>query len=103
MAINREYIEARLSAYILPRRPQTPAQEAAFECAVDAQADYEDAVGLADLPAGVTSVSNDGIALTFAQGVSGGAYTRETISPAAWAYLRNAGLIAYSLPTARKP
>lgn len=104
MAANLEYIEQRLRAYILPRRPETEAQEEALENAVAAQAEYEEAGGLGELPGNVASVSNDGVSVTFLAGTaSQSGYTRETLSPAAWAYLRNAGLIAYSLPTARKP
>lgn len=104
MSANLDYIEQRLRAYILPRRPETETQEEALENAVAAQADYEDAAGIAELPGNVASVKNDGVSMTFVQGGAGGSgYTRETLSPTAWAYLRNAGLIAYDLPTAKKP
>lgn len=104
MSVNRAYVEERLRAYILPRRPETYAQQAAFLLAVDAQVDYEEASGLGGLPGNVASVSNDGVSMTFSTAASAqDGYTRDTICPAAWAYLRNAGLIAYALPTARKP
>lgn len=104
MAANIDYIEARLRAYILPRRPETPEQEQALLDAVEAQAAYEDAAGFGGLPGNVASVRNDGLSMTFISGsANGSGYTRETISPAAWAILRNAGLIAYDLPTAKKP
>lgn len=104
MAANTQYIEERLRAYILPRRPETAAQEAALQSAVTAQAAFEDANGMGDMPGNVASVKNDGMSMTFRQGYAvADGYTRETISPTAWAYLRNAGLIAYELPTARKP
>ena len=84
--------------------PETEAQIRALADAVEAQADYESASGIAELPGNVASVTNDGVSMTFVQGRAGGSgYTRETISPAAWAFLRNAGLIAYALPTAKKP
>ena len=99
-----DYIEARLRAYILPRRPATADQKAALTDAVEAQAEYEAACGLWTLPGNVASVSNDGVSMTFTRSAAGqSGYTRETLSPAAWAILRNAGLIAYALPTAKKP
>lgn len=104
MAANLMHIRERLLAYILPRRPETEAQEGALAAAVAAQAAYEDAAGLGDLPGNVASVSNDGVSMTFTTGAAAQTgYSRETLSPAAWAILRNAGLIAYALPTARKP
>ena len=103
MAVNMDYIEERLRAYILPRKPETSAQEEAFENAVAAQAAYEEISGIDNIPAGVTQIRNDGVQMTLAAGANAGAYTRDSISPAAWAYLRNAGLIAYALPTAKKP
>ena len=100
----RAGIRERLLAYILPRRPETDAQAGALEEAVDVQEAWETENGLGDLPAGVAAVSNDGVSMSFQDGVGGASgYTRDTISPVAWSILRNAGLIAYSLPTARKP
>ena len=102
--MNLDYIEQRLRAYILPRRPETSSQIEALENAIQAQAEYEGAAGLDALPGNVASVSNDGVSVTFrAYDAGGSGYTCETISPAAWAYLRNAGLIAYDLPTAKRP
>lgn len=97
-----EGIRERLLAYILPRRPETEVQETALESAVEAQVDFEAALGLGDLPGNVAALSNDGVSMTFTQGRAAPTYTSETISPVAWSILRNAGLIAYSLPTARK-
>lgn len=100
---NTDYIEERLLAYIYPRRPSTSAQEDALDRAVTAQAAFEDAAGVGDVPGGVASMANDGVSLTFREGANGAGYSRETLSPAAWSILRNAGLIAYVLPTAKKP
>ena len=97
-----EGVRERLLAYILPRRPATQAQQAALENAVEAQIAYEDENGVSGLPGNIAAYSNDGVSMTFAQGRSAPTYTSDTISPVAWSILRNAGLIAYSLPTARK-
>lgn len=109
MILDTKYIEERLRAYILPRKPTTADEESAFYRAVDAQIAYETAngagqLGLGALPGNVASISNDGVSMTF-QGSAAAqdGYSRDTLSPAAWAILRNAGLIAYTLPTARKP
>ena len=96
-----EGVRERLLAYIKPREPQNPEQEDAMDDAVEAQMAYETETGLDGLPGNATSVSNDGVSMTFSSGA--GVYSRETISPLAWSILRNAGLIAYALPTARKP
>ena len=98
------YIRERLLSYIRPRVPETPAQESALDDAVTAQAAFEAAHGMGELPGGVTSVTNDGVSVTFGGATAGGeGYTNETISPAAKAILINAGLIVRSWPTARKP
>lgn len=96
-------IKERLLAYILPRKPETEDQIAALEQAAEAQEAFEIASGVADLPGNVAAVSNDGVSVTFAQGNAVPSYTKDTISPVAWSILRNAGLIVYTLPTARKP
>jgi len=106
MAVSKERqrIEERLRAYILPRKAETADQLEAFRLAVDAQEDYESAAGLGEIPGNVSAISNDGVSMSFTGGAAGqDGYSRETLCPAAWAYLRNAGLIAYSLPTAKKP
>lgn len=104
MSVITDNIEERLRAYLLPRKPVTADELSALSRAVDAQAAFEASSGLGDLPAGVQSVKNDGLSVTFREGGSGGSgYTRDTISPVAWAILRNAGLIRYDLPTAKKP
>ena len=103
MAVNENYIRERLLAYILPRRPETAEQETALENAAAAQAAYEAAGGVDGIAGNVASVSNDGVSVTFKDTANQTGYTRETMSPAAWAILRNAGLIAYALPTAKRP
>ena len=95
-------VRERLLAYILPRRPATPEQETALDNAVEVQVDYEAAMGIAGVPGNVAAYSNDGVSMTFVQGRNAPTYSDDTISPVAWSILRNAGLIAYSLPTARK-
>ena len=97
-------VRERLLAYILPRRPQTQAQDDALALAVAAQTEFEEASGLGDLPGGVASVTNDGVSVVFRDGGQNSTgYSRDTLSPTAWSILRNAGLIAYDLPTARRP
>lgn len=97
-------VRQRLLAYILPRTPSTTEQETALNQAVEVQVEYEAGTGMAGLPGNVASVSNDGVSMTFMQNNgSAPTYTRDTISPVAWSILRNAGLIAYALPTAKKP
>ena len=95
-------IEQRLLAYILPRKPVTEAQEEAMEDAVEAQLAYELEAGFSGVPGNVASMTNDGVSVTFVPNTAAPSYTRETISPVAWSILRNAGLIAYTLPTAKK-
>ena len=103
MSINAEDdVRERILAYILPRRPKTKEQEMALRNAVNVQMEFESTSGLANVPGNVASMTNDGVSVTFAQGKVSPTYTSETISPVAWSILRNAGLIAYSLPTARK-
>jgi len=96
-------VEQKLLAYILPRKPVTDAQEEAMEDAIEAQMAYENAAGFSGVPGNVASMTNDGVSVTFTQGRASPTYTSETISPVAWSILRNAGLIAYTLPTARRP
>ena len=96
-------VRERLLAYIAPRKPTTIAEADALERAINAQEDYEEETGTAAIPGGVSSFSIGDFSATVADGARYPAYTRETISPVAWSILRNAGLIAYSLPTARRP
>lgn len=103
MAVNEDYIRERLTAYIYPRAPTDSDQEDAFEEAVEAQMAYEQEHEALNLPAGVSSVTNDGVSVTFsADRATGAQYSAATICPAAYAFLFNAGLIRHSLPTARR-
>lgn len=97
-----EGICERLLAYISPRRPETEAQEAALLQAVEAQEAYEAASGLGGVPGSVRSFSIGDFSASLSDTARGPAYTMETISPVAWSVLYNAGLIAYTLPTARR-
>lgn len=103
MTTTTDGVRERLLAYILPRRPGTPEQLDALERAATAQAEYDAASGMEGVPGNVTGYSIDDVSVTFAAGGRGPSYTKDTISPVAWSILRNAGLIAYALPTARKP
>ena len=103
MIVDEDQVRERLLAYILPRKPETAAQNTAMDNAVDAQVAWEEESAAAGLPGGVSSIRNDGVSMTFMNSSAQSGYSRETISPVAWAYLRNAGLIAYALPTAKKP
>lgn len=103
MEVNEDYIRERLTAYIYPRAPSTREQQNAFEDAVEAQIVYEEEHETLNMPSGVSSVSNDGVSVTFdANRAASAQYTAETICPAAYAYLFNAGLIRHSLPVARR-
>lgn len=95
-------VRERMRAYLLPRAPKTEAERDAFERAVEAQAAYEASAGIGEIPGGVTSFTVGSFSATVSGSAHGAGYTRETISPVAWACLRNAGLIAYELPTARR-
>ena len=103
MAINEDYVRERLSAYIYPRAPSTPAPEEAFDEAVDAQMQYEIANPQEVIPEGIASMSNDGMSINYADSGSRNAlYTQASISPVAYAYLLNAGLIGGAIPRARR-
>ena len=91
-----EGVRERVLAWLLPRVPATEAQWAALDRAVAAQAEYEAAGGAMAVPAGVTAFSIGDFLATLAGG------GREYLCPLAWSILRNAGLIAYELPTARR-
>ena len=96
----RERIAERLRAYIRPNEAETEAQQAAFERAVDAQLEWEQRGG-GELPLGVTSLSIGSYSVTAAE-ASGAACTRANLSPAAWAVLTNAGLLARAWPVAQR-
>ncbi len=97
----REQIEARLRAYIHPNTPEGAEQEAAFDDAVDAQLEYEQQGGGEGLPPGVASLSVGNYSVTMAE-PGNAAYTQASLCPAAWAILRNAGLLRRALPVAQR-
>lgn len=99
-----ESVQARLTAYIAPNAPITQAQKQAFEQAVKAQAEYESAQ-MQGVPAGAQSysMSNDGVSVSVTYAGAGAGYTESTLSPYAWALLKNAGLLRRgAIPTARR-
>lgn len=103
MAVNKGYVRERLSAYIYPRTPSTPEQKEAFENAVNAQVEYETEHPQEVIPEGITSISNDGVSVSYTESGSRNAlYTQASISPAAYAYLLNAGLVGGAIPRARR-
>ena len=103
MANLTDEVYERLLAYISPRKPATTEQEEAFDDAVAAQVKYETEHPQDVIPQGVTSVSNDGMSVSYADGGSRNAlYTQSSISPVAYAYLLNAGLIPGAIPRARR-
>lgn len=91
---------ARLLAYIAPVTPHTIDEWTAFGNAVNAQIASEAQNGPYFVSGPVKSISDDGMTVTFTEAARGPEYTQETVCPAAWAYLRNAGLIRRDLPTA---
>lgn len=105
MAIElNDSVRARLTAYIAPNTPRTDAQEQAFELAVEAQAEYESAQ-MQGVPVGAQSysMSNDGVSVSVTYAGAGAAYSEQTLSPYAWALLKNAGLLRRgAIPTARR-
>ncbi len=102
MAVNEDYVRERLTAYIYPRAPATDAQNSEFEAAVEAQVAYEtENMDGEAIPGNVESFSIGNYSVNFAEAGSA-QYTRRTISPAAYAFLFNAGLICHDLPTARR-
>ena len=102
MTVNEDHVRERLTAYIYPRAPSTSAQEEAFDMAVEAQLAYEtENVNEETIPGNVSNFSIGNYSISFAE-AKAAQYTQRTISPAAWAYLFNAGLLRYELPTARR-
>lgn len=95
-------VTERLKAYIYPNTPATSAQESAFDDAVDAQKKFEDS--MADeqqVPGGVSSFSVGNYSVSY-RDVHTNQYTQMTLSPVAYAYLFNAGLIRHAMPVARR-
>lgn len=105
MAIDQyDSVEARLKAYIAPNTPRTNAQKQVFELAVEAQVEYESAQ-MQGIPAGAQSysMSNDGVSVSVTYAGAGAGYSEQTLSPYAWALLKNAGLLRRgAIPTARR-
>lgn len=104
---NRARAEAFLKAYILPRKPETEAQNQAFENAVEYQAAMYDALssamGVYAGIDGISSISNDGVSVSFSgTGASGTRTSEDQIDPVARAILFSAGLLKQSIPYARK-
>ena len=97
----REHIEERLKAYIHPNAAQTAEQREAFDRAVAAQLAHEAAQDVGELPGNVQSLTIGSYSVTMSE-PTGGAYTRATICPAAWAILFNAGLLQRALPVAKR-
>ena len=64
--VNEDYVRERLTAYIYPRAPATDAQNSAFEAAVEAQMEYEEAHPQEAAPEGIASMSNDGMTVSYA-------------------------------------
>lgn len=93
-------VRERLTAYIHPNKARSKAQIAAFEKAVEAQAEYEKTGEVEVFPSNVQSVSIGKYSVTMKDGQS--EYTRASICPAAWAILFNAGLLRRTLPVARR-
>ena len=104
MAIDLEdSVRARLTAYIAPNTACTAAQKQAFEDAVEAQEDYENEIMAAGIPEGVASFSIGDFSAEMKSGSASYGYTKETLSPYAWALLFNAGLLRRgSLPIVRR-
>lgn len=97
-----EGVRVRLEAYIWPHAPVTDAQKLAFERAVEAQVRFEQDNGGAELPAGLSAVSIGDFSISASGGARTAAYTSETLSPEAWAYLYRAGLLRGAIPQARR-
>lgn len=96
----RARMEERLYAYILPNEPKTPEQQSAFDEAVDAQLAFE-RQGDERLPPGVESLTIGSYSLR-ASASAGAADSGASLCPAAWALLRNAGLLRRTLPVAQR-
>lgn len=96
-------VRERLTAYIHPNKARSKAQIAAFENAVEAQVEYEAENPMSSMLEGAVSVSNDGVSVSYAsRGGKSAMYTQATISPAAYAFLFNAGLLKSAIPRARR-
>lgn len=95
-------VRERLTAYIYPNRPASTAQEKAFEAAVAAQVEYEQRNAETDVPESLSAFAIGDFSVTAREASRSAAYTLETLSPYAWALLKNAGLLKGTLPVARR-
>ena len=96
-------VQARLTAYIAPNTPRTSAQKEAFELAVEAQVEYEKAEQSSGLPAGIDAFKLGDFSAEMKTASASAVYSRDTLSPYAWALLYNAGLLRRgAIPVARR-
>lgn len=95
-------VRERLTAYIFPAVPRGKKQSDAFEEAVQVQYEYESRSDTSSIPDGVASFSIGDFSATMTSDSRSAAYTQATISPHAWAILKNAGLLRSGIPTARR-
>ncbi len=102
MSISEDDVRALLTAYIARNKVKTDAQAEAFENAVAAQMEYMEAnAEFLQIPKDVTGFSIGNYSVT--RNSDGGAgFTANTICPAAWAYLYNAGLLRREWPIAKR-
>ena len=95
-----------LTAYIFPRKPETDEQQTAFENAVNYQAEMYDmllnSVGAYAGIGGISSISNDGVSVSFSGGSASNSASMDQIDPTARAALFSAGLLRQTIPYARK-
>lgn len=92
----------QLMAYIHPNMPVTKAQTKAFDSAVEAQLKYENAhEDEQQIPGGISGFSIGNYSVNYS-GARVNQYTQFTLSPAAYAYLFNAGLLRHAMPVARR-
>ena len=92
----------RLAAYIFPVVPRGKKQSDAFEEVVQEQYEYESRNESFSIPDGVASFSIGDFSAKMMNDSHSAAYTQATISPHAWAILKNAGLLRSGIPTARR-
>lgn len=95
-------VRERLTAFIYPVVPRSKNQTYAFEEAVQVQYEYESRNESFSIPDGVASFSIGDFSAKMMNDSHSAAYTQATISPHAWAILKNAGLLRSGIPTARR-
>lgn len=84
--------EDRMLAYIVPNSPVTDAQKTAFANAVFAQLIYENSGSQSSIPPSATQFKIGDFSMKL-DGTYSGTLSRRTISPAAYSYLLNTGLL----------